>query len=224
MVVWCNFDQPLPKSYNTKYGVRVRYRKPEHDSLNEKLKPDPGYQTQAILLSDDDVYYEPGDLEFVFQSWRKFGQYRLVGALPRCADKVHLLQGLHWKYSFCNQKDETNKHYSMILTNLCFTHIAFLGYYWSNATDVVQIREYVDDHFNCEDIALNFLASNLTGWGPLEANGLKSYHNMDPQVGISRKPGHLDARSDCLNAFAKIMGVMPLVDETSHIVRGMDVL
>lgn len=221
VVVWSNFDQDPPKSTVTKHGVTVRYRKPDHDSLNEKLRPDPDFKTQAILLSDDDVYYEADDLEFVFQSWRKFGQYRLVGALPRCSiyhsDKT-------WHYTFCKDEKEEEKHYSMILTNLCFTHIAFLGYYWSNNSDIIKIREYVDDHFNCEDIALNFLASNLTGWGPLEANGFKRYYNFEPAVGISRKPGHLKARSQCLNDFADIVGYMPLVDETSHIVRGMTVL
>jgi len=113
-------------------------------------------------------------------------------------------------------------HYSMILTNLCFSHIAFLDYYSSDAPESVKIREYIDEHFNCEDIALNYLVSSLTGWGPLEATGFEVYHNQSPKQGISTKPGHLEARSQCLNDFVDIFGCMPLVDETSHIVRGMD--
>lgn len=200
----------------------MRYRRSEHNSLNEKLLPDPSYRTKAILLTDDDVYYEPSDLEFVFQSWRKFAPYRLVGALPRCSEPVGNDTNA-WKYDFCSLAPG-KKHYSMILTNLCFAHIALLGHYSSEAPEAVAIRAYVDEHFNCEDIGLNFLASSLTGWGPLEANGFKPYRNMEPDQGISRKSGHLEARSRCLNDFVDIFGCMPLVDETSHIVRGMDVL
>ncbi|KAL6863143.1 hypothetical protein ACO1O0_003387 [Amphichorda felina] len=219
VVVWNNIDEVPPADFVSRHGVPVRHRRSEHNSLNQKLLPDPSYRTKAVLLSDDDVYYEPSDLEFVFQSWRKFGTYRLVGALPRCSDH----EGQGWKYGFCSSVPG-QRRYSMILTNLCFAHMALLDYYWSPAPEAVAIRAYVDAHFNCEDIGLNFLASSLTGWGPLEANGFKPYHNMEPAQGISRKPGHLEARTKCLNDFASIFGCMPLIDETSHIVRGMAVL
>lgn len=220
VVVWNNLDEATPPDYVSKHGVKVRYRMSSNNSLNEKLIPDIEYKTKAILLTDDDVYYHPDDLEWVFQSWRKFGQYRLVGALPRCSDKN--MDG-KWEYGFCSNKKGEN-HYSMILTNLCFSHIAYLDYYSSEAPEAVKIREYVDKNFNCEDIALNYIASKLTGWGPLEANGFQKYFNADPAEGISRKPGHLEARSQCLNDFVDIFGCMPLIDETSHIVRGMTVL
>jgi hypothetical protein len=219
VVVWNNLEEQPPKDYVSRSGVPIRYRMSTRNSLNQKLIPDPAYKTKAILLTDDDVYYEPDDLEFVFQSWRKFGQYRLVGALPRCSE----MHGGEWKYEFCTSK-EVQRHYSMILTNLCFSHIAFLDYYSSDAPEAVKIRDYIDEHFNCEDIALNYLASSLTGWGPLEANGFNKYHNMNPSEGISRKPGHLEARSQCLNDFVDIFGCQPLVEETSHIVRGLTVL
>lgn len=218
VIVWNDLEEEPPADYVSELGVKVRYRRSEQNSLNSKLIPDPEYKTKAILLSDDDVYYEPDDLEFVFQSWRKFAQYRLVGALPRCSDQDS--KG-RWSYGFCS-KEEEKMHYSMILTNLCFSHIAFLDYYSSDAPESVKIREYIDEHFNCEDIALNYLVSSLTGWGPLEATGFEVYHNQSPKQGISTKPGHLEARSQCLNDFVDIFGCMPLVDETSHIVRGMD--
>lgn len=218
--MWNNLDEEPPASFISSHGVPVRYRRSAHNSLNQKLLPDPKYRTKAVLLSDDDVYFEPGDLEFVFQSWRKFAPYRLVGALPRCSEPRK--EG-GWRYDFCSPA-AGKRHYSMILTNLCFAHMALLDYYWSAAPEAVAIRAYVDQHFNCEDIGLNFLASSLTGWGPLEANGFKPYHNMEPGQGISRKPGHFGARTRCLNDFADVFGCMPLVDETSHIVRGMDVL
>lgn len=220
VIVWNNLDQETPPDYVSEHGVKVRYRMSTENSLNQKLIPDPKFETKAILLTDDDVYYKPDDLEWVFQAWRKFGQFRLVGALPRCSVQG---QDGKWNYDFCSNKEGENQ-YSMVLTNLCFSHIAYLDYYSSDAPEAIKIREYVDSNFNCEDIALNYIASSLTGYGPLEANGFDRYKNMDPSEGISRKPGHLEARSQCLNDFVDIFGCQPLVNEDTHVVRGMTVL
>ena len=85
VIVWNNLEEQPPDNFVSEHGVPVRFRASLRNSLNEKLWPDPEYRTKAILLSDDDVYYHPSDLEFVFQSWRKFGQNRLTGALARCS-------------------------------------------------------------------------------------------------------------------------------------------
>ncbi|KAL7924593.1 glycosyltransferase family 64 protein [Trichoderma austrokoningii] len=217
VVIWNNFDEKEPDSYVSEHGVSVRYRKPTRDSLNEKLWPDPTYRTKAILLTDDDVFYRPEDLEFVFQMWRKFGKDRMTGALARC---VSALPSGKWDYNFCSQREHEDV-YSIVLTNLAFTHIAFLDYYFSDNPAVTKIRKYVDDAFNCEDIGLNFVASMLTGSGPLLVRGRHQYVNLDPSGGISRKPGHMEARSKCLNVFAEAFQCMPLVNETGRIEHGV---
>ncbi len=38
------------------------------------------------------------------------------------------------------------------------------------------IRDWVDDHINCEDIAMNFLISNYTGLPPLKVSVVWSVH------------------------------------------------
>lgn len=217
VVIWNNFDENEPDSFVSEYGVSVRYRKPTRDSLNEKLWPDPTYRTKAILLTDDDVFYRPEDLEFVFQMWRKFGKDRMTGALARC---VSALPSGEWDYNFCSQREHEDV-YSIVLTNLAFTHIAFLDYYFSDDPAVTKIRKYVDDAFNCEDIGLNFVASMLTGSGPLLVRGRHQYVNLDPSGGISRKPGHMEARSKCLNVFSEAFQCMPLVNETGRIEHGV---
>jgi hypothetical protein len=219
VVVWNDLETVPPEDYTTKFGVPVRYRRSKHNSLNEKLIPDPDFETQAVLLTDDDVYYKPSDLEFVFQSWRKFGQLRLVGALPRCSK----LKNGKWEYTFCSEW-HADDGYTLVLTNLCFSHLAFLDYYSSNAPEAIATRAYVDEHFNCEDIALNFVASKLTGYGPLEVNGHDRYVNQEPGIGISRKTGHMAARSQCLDDLEEIFGCMPLVEENARIQRGIKVL
>ncbi|KAM0352954.1 hypothetical protein ACHAPU_001838 [Fusarium lateritium] len=220
VIVWNDLENDPPEDYVSKRGVPVRYRKSKYNSLNEKLWPDPEYKTQAILLSDDDVYYHPNDLEFVFQTWRKFGRNRMVGALARCSPVDTF--GYH-RYTFCsNRKGEDD--YNMVLTNLAFSHISFLDYYSSNDTIMTQIRDYVDEGFNCEDLALNYVHGLLTGEGPLLISGHEKYVNFVPRVGISMRKGHMEARSACLNDFSKMFGCHPLVDETGYIQRGVLVM
>jgi hypothetical protein len=216
IVIWNDLEAELPMNFESKYRVPVRFRMAPKNSLNEKLRPDPDFKTQAILLTDDDVYYHPRDLEFVFQTWRKFGRYRLTGALARCSD---INAEGNYNYNFCSRKERDD--YSMILTNLCFSHISFMDYYWSNDSTMAKIRDYVDLAFNCEDIALNYVQGLLTGQGPLLVNGQERYVNLNPPKGISTKPGHLEARSKCLNEFAKMFKCMPLVDETAYIQKGV---
>ncbi|OAA41637.1 EXTL2, alpha-1,4-N-acetylhexosaminyltransferase [Metarhizium rileyi] len=217
VVVWNDVENRPPANYKSKYGVPVRYRQSKENSLNQKLWPDPTYETQAIFLSDDDIYYKPKDLEFVFQTWRKFGRRRMTGGFTRCALQEPDGQ---WKYSFCSTDDEQN-NYNMILSGLAFTHISFMDYYSSQDEIPKKIRAYVDEHFNCEDIALNFLTSLLTREGPLLVKGKDAYVSFVPKNGISTKPGHVEARSKCINDYNDMFKCMPLINETAHIELGV---
>lgn len=218
VIVWNDLEATPPADFKSQHGVPVRFRRSKLNSLNEKLWPDPDYLTQAVLLSDDDVYYHPQDLEFVFQTWRKFGKGRMTGALARCAsvDKTGA-----WRYDFCKHDSNKDDIYSMILTNLAFAHISFLDYYSSPDPTMEKVRKYVDDGFNCEDIAMNFVTGLITGDGPLLVHGHEDYVNYVPKKGISTKTGHLKARSRCITDFADMFGCMPLVNETAHIERGV---
>ncbi|KAG5917068.1 hypothetical protein E4U53_004242 [Claviceps sorghi] len=204
-----------PENYVSKHGVPVRYRKSPVNSLNQKMWPDPTYKTQAIFLCDDDIYYKPKDLEFVFQSWRKFGRRRMTGGFTRCA-KQDGATG-NYTYTFCSKGD----NYNLILTGLSFAHISFLDYYSSNDPFPTKIRAYVDEHFNCEDLAMNYVVSMLTSEGPLCVKGNEPYVSYVPKVGISAKPGHFEARTRCLNDYKEFFGCMPLIEETSHIEVGV---
>lgn len=216
VVVWNNLEEVPPPDFTSEYGVKVRYRRSPVNSLNEKFKPDPDYKTQAILLSDDDVYYHPSDLEFAFQTWRKFGRDRLVGGLARCAWVDE--QG-DWRYNACDSNLDV---YSMIITNLAFSHIKFLDYYTSaNDSITTAIRQQVDENFNCEDIGMNYIATTLTRNPPLLVRGHEDYFNFVPKDGISERPGHARMRNRCLNDFAALFGCMPLINETARIERGV---
>ncbi|KAM0666664.1 hypothetical protein ACQRIU_004519 [Beauveria bassiana] len=194
VVIWNNLDEALPASFVSQHGVNVRYRKPTRDSLNEKLWNDPSYRTRAILLSDDDVFYRPADLTFVFDMWRRFGRARVTGALARCA---RVDAAGHWEYSQCHPGGK----YALVLTNLAFVDVSVLDAYNSDFDPVQEMRRYVDESRNCEDIALNFVAAARPTTPDSRATSVSG-----PL--LVRGSGH---------AF----GCMPLVDEVARIEFGV---
>ncbi|KAM0351844.1 hypothetical protein ACHAPU_002357 [Fusarium lateritium] len=216
VVVWNEVDAQPPADYMSEHGVLVRYRKSKKNSLNQKFLPDPAYRTQGILLSDDDWNYNTtGDLEYVFQQWRKAGMHRLTGAFARCWQPNEVTGTPMYNFN-CKGQD----NYSMILSGLAFTHISYLEYYHSEDEIMMGVRELVDKAFNCEDIALNFVVSMLTCEGPLLVRGKYKLDHQAARSGISTKSGHLDRRSQCLRKFVDMFGYMPLKEVTGHLKRG----
>jgi len=59
------------------------------------------------------------------------------------------------------------------------------------------VREYVDSHMNCEDVAMQLLVANVSGLPPVYVRG--AVRDAGVFGGISTRGGHMGARSDCLN-------------------------
>ncbi|KAF4456640.1 FAD dependent oxidoreductase [Fusarium austroafricanum] len=185
IVVWNDLETEPPADFTGKYGVPVHFRLSEANSLNQKFLPDPAFQTQGILLQDDDWNYNTtGDLEYAFQQWRRAGMHRLTGAFARCWHPSPKTGNP--LYSLCRSTSDT---YSMVLTGLAFSHISFLNYYHSEDPLMSRIRQLVDQEFNCEDIAFNFMVSMLTCEGPLQVIGRNKLDHQAARTGISTQPG-----------------------------------
>lgn len=74
------------------------------------------------------------------------------------------------------------------------------------------IKEWVDYHMNCEDIAMNFLVANVTGKAPIKVTPRKKFKcpectNVEM---LSADVIHMAERSECINKFADLYGLMPL--------------
>ncbi|KAF5981683.1 Exostosin-2 [Fusarium coicis] len=156
VVVWNDDTSPPPKDFVGNNSVPVRFRVSKQNSLNQKFLPDTKYMTQGILLSDDDWNFNHTDIDWVFQQWRRSGMNRLTGPFARCWYNNEHDEAM---YSLCSGRP---MKYHMALTGLAFTHLSFLEYYWSNDSLMENLRKYVDSKFNCEDIALNYVASLTT--------------------------------------------------------------
>lgn len=75
-----------------------------------------------------------------------------------------------------------------------------------------KIKEQVDNQMNCEDIAMNFLVSNVTGKAPIKVAPRKKFRCPECVNGgmLSKDVlHHLNARSKCINEFTAIYGRMP---------------
>lgn len=74
------------------------------------------------------------------------------------------------------------------------------------------IKQWVDNHMNCEDIAMNFLITNITGKPPLKVTPRQKFrcpecHNFGM---LSADLSYMVERSECISKFAKDYGNMPL--------------
>jgi len=75
------------------------------------------------------------------------------------------------------------------------------------------IRLWVDERMNCEDIAMNFLIANVTGKAPIKVTPRKKFKCPECTNGEMLSADvmrHLSERSECINRFAKVYGTMPL--------------
>ncbi|KAH7139833.1 exostosin-2, partial [Dactylonectria estremocensis] len=214
LVIWNDQDSPLPEDYVAAHGVTVRFKATPRNSMTMKYIPYPEYRTKAVLLHDDDVHYELADMEFAFQTWRNRGQYQITGAFARCMD-------LDKAGDLPTYGCVDASYYNMVLTGLLFTHIAFLDYFSSSDPLATRLREYVDDAFDCDDIAFNYVAQMLSCVGPYQVTGPMRAFDAHPASGsISGNPEHVAMRWQCARDFAGLFGYMPLKRTTEHLVRG----
>ena len=78
-----------------------------------------------------------------------------------------------------------------------------------------EIKQWVDEHMNCEDIAMNFLIANATRKAPIKVAPRKKFKCSTPQcynqdMQLSGDQSHLVTRSQCINLFAEKYGYVPL--------------
>uniref|UniRef100_A0A8C1G7C7 Exostosin glycosyltransferase 2 n=1 Tax=Cyprinus carpio TaxID=7962 RepID=A0A8C1G7C7_CYPCA len=74
------------------------------------------------------------------------------------------------------------------------------------------IKNWVDAHMNCEDIAMNFLVANITGKAPIKVTPRKKFKCPECTAidGLSLDQTHMVERSECINKFASVFATMPL--------------
>ena len=155
LVVWNNQHKQFPSQ--TEWPISLKHRmvvkQTTENKLGNRFFPYDEIETECILSIDDDIIMLTTDeLEFGYQVWREFPD-RLVGFPPR----LHLIL----KDGSLKYESEWVNNVSIVLTGASFYHKFYSHLYTYKMPG--DIKDWVDDHMNCEDIAMNFLIANATG-------------------------------------------------------------
>lgn len=206
------------------------------DSLNSRFEPIPQLRTTAVFMVDDDVRVTCSSLHLAFQAWKQH-KNSMVGYYPRLVSSSTMngsnkigREGIEsssssqlvyngWPVVYWRQK------FNIILTKASFIHSKYLELYTSDKYLPREIKDYVDHHKNCEDIAMSMLVANYTKQEvrtltkatstttpkttlliatapPIYVEGRVS--DMGLFGGISSGTGHWTTRSNCVMQLSEI--------------------
>ena len=216
----------LPAQGSNVYPVRRRSEvvviRSEKDSLNSRFLPIKDLRTESIFMVDDDVRVACSSLLYGFRAWQSSPD-SMVGYYPRLASSP-LFSGAS-SGSVAGGKRLVYHTFpivilrgifNMVLTKACFLHSKYLELY-SGDVHPQEIRDYIDQHKNCEDVAMSLLVANATrntDAAPIYVEG--SVTDTGLFGGISTGAGHMRTRSDCLDDITRIYAEhgwdMPLFD------------
>ncbi|XP_077454484.1 exostosin-like 2 [Stigmatopora argus] len=214
LLVWNNVGQHPSKKLRDflfNHRTRISFLDQKINSVQNRLQPFPEINTEAVLMLDDDILLSVVDISFAFTVWQEFPD-QIVGFVPR--KHVETTPGVYIYYQGPNPQDK----YSMVLIGASFFHQRYLKLYQEQPKEILSL---VDDHKNCDDIAMNFVVSRHLRkvWNDTRSSGIyvKPLHMVTLNLqascgfkGLHYRPDHYKQRSACLNRFAQIYGVMPL--------------
>lgn len=204
IVVWNNQRKdPPPSSRWPKLNKPLQVIRTKENKLSNRFYPYDEIETEAVLSIDDDIIMLTSDeIEFAYEVWREFPD-RIVGFPSRTHTWDN--ETTCWKY-----ESEWTNIISMVLTGAAFHH-KYWNYLYTKAMPG-DIKEWVDEHMNCEDIAMNFLVANITGKAPIKVTPKKKFRcpECTNTEMLSADLAHMTERTQCINRFSEIYGRMPL--------------
>ncbi|CAD5223371.1 unnamed protein product [Bursaphelenchus okinawaensis] len=153
------------------------------NSLNNRFLPFDFINTDAVISADDDFGSRDGIIDTTFDVW-KSNHNSLVGMFSRYAGR-DLETNLS---TYENPSQKFRFKYNLVLTGGAMFHKKFLFAY--TFTMDQRIGDHTHKMFNCEDIAMNFLAAHLyPEAGPIKTSDI---FNL---IGKYRKTGSLSLRA-----------------------------
>ena len=177
------------------------------NSLNNRFLPYDFIKTDAVLSLDDDTQLRNDEIIFAFRVWRE-NRDRIVGFAAR----FHTWNVSTQSFSY---RSQYTCEYSMILTGAAMYH-RFYHHYYTYLIDE-RIRKIVDELMNCEDVAFNFMVSDLTRKPPIKVTTRWRFYcklcNQTDEVhkAFSSSPEHYRMRGECINYFNSVYGYNPLL-------------
>lgn len=154
------FVKKLRSSNEKSNRAKVSIVEKDSTSLNARYEPIKELKTMALFNVDDDIRVDCDSLLNGFDAWTK-NPDSMVGYYPRLAapslsdpesdDLVYHTWPVVW-----------NRHkFNFVVTKAAFMHSKYLELY-SGETFPQEIKDYIDEHRNGEDIAMAMLVANYT--------------------------------------------------------------
>ena len=194
------------------------------NSLNSRFLPISNIQkNMAVFMVDDDIRVDCRSLQRGFEAWTVHPA-SMVGYYPRLA----LLEDHHDRHSGRNSIRTSpptafiyhswpvvywRQQMNFILTKACFLHSRYMSIYSDPNQHPIEILNYIDKYFNCEDVAMSLLVANITKSATTNPGGVVPARPIyvEGQVrdkglfnGISTGSGHMTQRSKCLMDLTEI--------------------
>ncbi|XP_072038914.1 LOW QUALITY PROTEIN: exostosin-like 3 [Amphiura filiformis] len=202
LVVWNSPEPPNTDIVWPEIHVPIKVIKTKKNSLNNRFLPYDEIETEAILSIDDDAHLRHDEILFGFRVWRE-ARDRIVGFPGRFhAWDLNNKNGFLYNANYSCEL-------SMVLTGAAFFH-KYYAYLYSY-TMPQAIRDKVDEFMNCEDIAMNFLASHITRKPPIKVTSRWTFRCPGCPDALSMDDSHFQERHLCIQYFTSIYGYTPLV-------------
>jgi len=227
-IIWCDTLNDPPGSVLHHSSGKVKIERHDINSLNERFKIVLDTPTLGILSLDDDVLRPCEALDAAFLRWVRHPE-RMIGFDVRTHVVVEVENSVdndggvvgkkneeeekkkktttNWKYGYMSTTEKSNS-YSLTLPRASFLHKDYLDLYIMAMPRPIYL--YVAQHFECEDIAMSFFVSSLTGGKPpliTDYWAVKSMVKLYSEKKISGGKDHKSARDKCVDRFAELLGV-----------------
>uniref|UniRef100_A0A8R1XM52 Exostosin GT47 domain-containing protein n=1 Tax=Onchocerca volvulus TaxID=6282 RepID=A0A8R1XM52_ONCVO len=209
VVVWNHPDEPPPMTEWPHINRPIHVIRMDQNMLSNRFIMFSEITTDAVFSFDEDIVtMNVEEIEFGYQTWRE-NPDRLVGFLPRFAVFNESTKLYEYHTDWANSMN-------ISLLGAAFYH-KYYGMLYHELLPPKMI-EYIERNKNCEDIAMNFLISSITGKNPLKVSPRETFiclkcANNNISAWDARR---LLQRSACVNLFISYFGYNPLVRSVSR--------
>ncbi len=209
-VIWNDLSlaPPAPTDFNVSQELRnkIRVFPQKANDINNRFVGRTEIRTEAVYAFDDDVVLAPDRLRKAFKLWQ-MNKEVLVG----------------WEYigrGYTKRKKQSGEPYyeyatavgvrCILLTSGFFYHQKYNGIYEFETPS--QVRQFVTENMNGEDIAMNFIVANRTRQRSIAINNVRPKELSRPDgMSLSARGKHYLQRTRALNTFVRVFGYMPLL-------------
>ena len=203
-IYWIDKNISIPPPDITEYvdlnrtKVHIEIINSPERHLTDRFKKPTNLKTRAVFSSDDDINLSPETFDSLFEMYvsNNFRNY-IFGSLRRSC--------IHGKY--VKQKPG---YFNMILTGAAILDVSMLDLFQSPKYE--ELRNWINERFNGEDILMNYLVQDKYMTQPLAA----PFGLGGGPFGLAVRPQHDQQRDDACKLFSEFFGREVLLEHPSR--------